>query len=147
MRHSTPKIRDLAGRLIALEEGWHKASGSKTPAAFHVCEKLRPYLATLAGKAGFRALLSRALAVASAEVLWLRAVQIEADGALGGWDDREAQMDPKEMTEGCVLLVAQLLALLVAFIGEDLTLQLVREAWPQLALNDLDNGDKNEKAN
>jgi predicted transglutaminase-like cysteine proteinase len=44
------------------------------------------------------------------------------------------------------LLLAQLLGLLVAFIGEDLTLRLVREVWPKLSLNDLDlgTGDKNE---
>ncbi len=147
MSRATPQMRDFAGRLIAYEKGGPKSSEDKTPVAFHVCEKLRPHLATLAGKAGFRALLSRALAVASAEVPWLRAVQVEADGALGGWDDSNAQGNPEEMEEGCVLLVAQLLGLLVAFIGEDLTLRLVREAWPKLALNDLDSEDKNEKEN
>jgi hypothetical protein len=41
-----------------------------------------------------------------------------------------------------------LLGLLVAFIGEDLTLRLVREVWPKLSLNNLDfgKGYKNEKA-
>ena len=37
-------------------------------AVFLVCEKLRPHLAMLMGNAGFRALLSRALALAKAEV-------------------------------------------------------------------------------
>jgi hypothetical protein len=34
-----------------------------------------------------------------------------------------------------VVLVAQLLGLLVTFIGEDLTLGLVREIWPKLSLD------------
>jgi len=36
-----------------------------------------------------------------------------------------------------VLLVAQLLGLLVAFIGENLTLRLMRDVWPKLSLEDL----------
>ena len=61
-----------------------------------------------------------------------------------GLEELQAQVDPEEMAEGSVVLVAQLLALLVAFIGENLTLQMVREVWPKLSLNDLDfdKGDK-----
>jgi hypothetical protein len=42
-----------------------------------------------------------------------------------------------------------LFGLLVAFIGEDLALRLVREAWPKLPLNNFDagQGGRNEKAN
>jgi hypothetical protein len=38
--------------------------------------------------------------------------------------------------------------LMAAFIGEILTLLLIREVWPKIPLNDLDfgNGDKYEKA-
>jgi hypothetical protein len=93
------------------------------------------------GKGGFRALFSRALALASADVLWLSAFHVNADGSLAGPDDFPSQADPEEMTEGGVVLVAQLLGLLVAFIGEDLTVRLVREAWPKMALNELDFGD------
>jgi circadian clock protein KaiC len=42
------------------------------------------------------------------------------------------------MFVGGVALLAQLLGLLVAFIGENLTLRLVREVWPKAPLNDLD---------
>jgi hypothetical protein len=34
-------------------------------------------------------------------------------------------------------MVAQLLGLLVAFIGDNLTLRLVRDVWPTLSLEDL----------
>ena len=42
------------------------------------------------------------------------------------------------------VLRAQLLGLLVAFIGQGLTVRLVREIWPQLSIEDLDsiNGGK-----
>jgi len=100
------------------------------------------------GNAGFHALLSRALALANAEVPWLRAVNVNAGGSFEGLDKLGAQVDPDEIFEGCVVLLAQLLGLLVAFIGEDLTLRLVREVWLKLSFNDLDfgKGYKNEKA-
>ena len=140
-------MRDFAERLIAYETRENKSSETKTPAACLVGEKLRPHLATLMGNVGFRALLSRALALANAEVPWLRAVHVKADGTFEGLDELGTQVDPDEIFEGCVVLLAQLLGLLVAFIGEDLTLRLGREVWPKLSLDNFDfgKGDKNEK--
>ena len=137
MSQTTSQTRDFAERLIAYETRGNKASGEKIPAAFSVCEKLRPHLATLMGNAGFRALLSRARVRAEADVPSLRAVQVNADGFLAGLDTPEAQADPEALAMGSVALVAQLLGLLVAFIGEKLTLRIVCDAWPLLALNDL----------
>src|SRR5674476_577850 len=147
MSRATPKMRDFAERLIAYETRGNKSSETKTPAAFLIDEKLRPHLATLMGKVGFRALLSRALVLTNAEVPWLRALHVNADGSLEGLDELDAQVDPKEIFEGRVVLLSQLLGLLVAFIGENLTLRLVREVWPKLSFNDLDfgKGYKNEK--
>ena len=131
-------MRDFADRLIAYETGGNNSSVTKTPAACLVSEKLRPHLATLMGNVGFRALLSRALALANAEAPWLRAVHVNADGSYEVLDELATQVDPDEIVEGCVVLLAQLLGLLVAFIGEDLTLRLVREVWPKLFLDNLD---------
>jgi len=130
-------MRNFAERLIAYEIGGNKSSGAKNPAAFSVCDKLRPPLATLMGNTGFRALVSRALARAKAEVPSLRAMQVKADGSLAGFDELEAQLDPEELDEDGIVLVAQLLELLVAFIGENLMLRIVCDVWPKLALNDL----------
>jgi hypothetical protein len=140
-------MRDFAERLIAYETRGNNASETKNPAAFLVGEKLRPQLATLMGSLGFRALLSRALALATAEVPWLRAVRVKADCSFEGLDEFGAQVDPDEVFEGRVVLLAQLLGLLITFIGEDLTLRLVREVWPKLSLNDLNfgKGDNHEK--
>jgi hypothetical protein len=140
-------MRDFAARLIAYETTKNRSSETKPSAAFLVDEKLRPHLATLMGNVGFRALLSRALMLTNAEVPWLRSVHVKADGSLEGLDELDAQVDPKEIFEGRVVLLAQLLGLLVAFIGEDLTLRLVREVWPKLSLNDLNfgKGDNDEK--
>jgi len=140
-------MRNLAKRLMAYETGGNKSSGTKTPVAFHCCEKLRPHLAALMGDGGFRALLSRALA--DAEVPWLRAVHVKADGSLGGLEELHVQLDLDEFFEGRIVLLTQLIGLLAAFIGENLTLRLVREVWPNVPLNDLDfdNGATNEETN
>jgi hypothetical protein len=146
MSRATPQMRSFAIHLMAYETLRNKSSEEKTAAAFRVTDKLRPHLATLMGIGGFRALLSRALALANAEVHWLRAVHVKADGALEGLEELHAQLDPAEFSEGRVVLLARLLGLLVAFIGPNLTLRLVGEIWPQISLDDMDfgGGEKNE---
>jgi len=145
MSRATPEIRDFAERLIAYEATENKSSETKTPAACRASEKLRPHLATLMGNVGFRALILRALALANPEVAWLRSVQVTADGSLEGFDEIETQVNPDEIFEGCVVLAAHLLGLLVVLIGEGLTLRLVREAWPKLSLNHLHFGKENKR--
>ena len=141
-------MRDFAERLIAYETRENLSSGTNPPSAFIICERLGPHLTTLMGTAGFRALLSRALALANEEIAWLGAVHVNADGSMEGLEQLHAHLDPHEFIEGRIVLVAQLLGLLVAFIGEDLTLSVVREVWPEFPVNDLnlDTGDRNEKA-
>src|ERR1035437_4205235 len=97
MSRATPQMRDFAECLIAYETRGNKSSETKTPAAFPVCEKLRPHLATLMGNTGVRSLLLRALTVTREEVDSLRAVQVKADGSLEAADALEVQADPKEI--------------------------------------------------
>jgi hypothetical protein len=143
MNRAKPQMRSFAKRLLAYETPRREAS---TMASFHAVDKLRTHLAALMGNGGFRALLSRALALAAAEVSWLRAVHIEADGALQGLEAVQARLEPAEFLEGKVVLLAQLLGLLVTFIGPSLTARLVSEIWPQVSLSDRDFGGDNEKA-
>ena len=140
-------MQNFAKRLI-LSEANGSRSEIKDATAFRAIDKLRPHLATLMGNAGFRALLSRALALATMEVPLLRAVQVLADGTLEGLDKLEAKVVQDEIFEGRVELLAQLLGLMVTFIGEALMLQVVREVWPKLSLNEFDygKGSKNEKS-
>jgi hypothetical protein len=147
MSRATPKMREFAARLIAHETRGNKSFETRAAAAFLAGEKLRPQLSTLVGIAGYRALLSRALALAGPEVPWLRAVHVKTDGSFDGLDELGAQVGPEKTVEGSVVVLAQLLGLLVAFIGENLTLGLAREVWPELPLNSLDSaeGENDEK--
>lgn len=137
-------MRSVALRLINYETLKNDASATGTAATFQMTERLRPHLATLMGNGGFRALLARALVLASAEVSWLRKVRVNADGTLEGLETPHAQLKPAEFRDGQVVLLAQLLRLLVAFIGPVMTLRLMGEIWPQLAADNVDfgNGDK-----
>lgn len=77
------------------------------------------------GAAGFRALISRALVLASAEVAWLSELHVNADGSFEGLNELEAQTNPAEISNAGIVLLARLLGLLVTFIGDELTLQLL----------------------
>ena len=143
MNRATPQMRSIAERLINHETPRSGSTATANPANFQVTDRLRPHLATLMGNGGFRALLARALVLASSEVSWLRAVRVSADGTLEGLETPDGGLNPAEFREGQVVLLAQLLGLLVAFIGPGLTLRLVSEIWPQLATDNVDfgNGD------
>ena len=120
-----PQTRDLAQRLLAHENAAGKTSEPTEFAAFGVCERLRQPLITLAGVAGFRSLLSRALTLARVEAPSLSAVQVAADGSLQGLNELRPQVDEDQAREAGIILITQLLVLLVRVIGEAMTLQLV----------------------
>jgi hypothetical protein len=120
----TPKTRELAQRLLSYEAVDVETSMADMQAVCRVCDKLRRPLATLAGAAGFRSLLARALALAKQESPALGAWEVKADGSLEGLDDEGAQ-------SGSVL-IAQLIGLMITFIGESLTLRLLHDVWLDL---------------
>ena len=132
---SLPESRHLAQRLLTYEAVAGENSEPAESAAFRVCVKLRRPLTTLAGVAGFRSLLSRALTLARAEVPSLGAVQVAADGSLKGLDELEPQIGKEQARDGGAILIAQLIALLLTFIGEGITLRLVQDVWPEAAFN------------
>ena len=129
MNSTTPAIRELARRLIALEapRDARRVEGGSEVA--RVCEKLRMPLAKFAGVAGYRSLISRAVAIAKIEDPSLEPVQVGLDGSLESFDEF-GQSD----AEAGVAVLVHLLGLLVTFIGETSTLGLVQDAWPDAPL-------------
>jgi hypothetical protein len=93
-------------------------------AVSRVCDKLRRPLTTLAGAAGFRSLLARALTLAKRESPVLGAWEVKSDGSLQGLNGEAAQ-------SGAVL-IAHLLGLMITFVGESLTLRLLHDVWLDL---------------
>jgi len=133
----SPTSRDLAKRLLARERQCGKPAalclhGETLPAAAGVCGKLRTVLVTFAGIAGFRSLLTRSLTLTAARAPELKGVTVNVDGSLSGLENVESSKKKSPVQEWEELLVAQLLDLLVTFVGEGLMQQLVRQAWPDL---------------
>jgi hypothetical protein len=129
---AVPGMRDLAHRLITYEAGAGKPSESMESSTLRVYEKLRQSLGEFVGVAGFQSLASRALTLARPEVPSLSAARVGADGSLLGMGEIETQvdMDKDRPSDGEIILIARLLGLLRIFLGEALTLSLLRNAWP-----------------
>jgi len=131
MRSPSPSTRDLARRLL---EASQAASGAAAAPPEQVIDGLRTSLSRFAGSEGFASLLRRALTLATAEVPALASVRIEADGRLQGLSQLDDEPGTSAKNEAVVTVAAHLLDLLITFIGESITLRLVREAWPDAAL-------------
>ena len=140
-----PQTRGMARRLLAYEAVTGETSVPTESASLRVYEKLRRPLCALAGVVDFRSLASRALTLARAEAPSLNAVQVGADGSLTGLDELGPQKGKDKSKEGGAILVAQLLGLLLTFVGEGLTLRLVQNVWPESTFDDRDSG-KGKKA-
>jgi len=120
-----PKTQELAQRLLAYEGAAGKTTEPAEFPAFRVCETLRRPVCALVGVAGFRPLLSRALALAQAEAPSLSAVEIAPDGSLQCSDELGLQIDQDQFREGAIILIAHLLGVLFLVIGEAVTSRLV----------------------
>jgi hypothetical protein len=121
-------VRDLSRRLLTIEAANGSAADLHSHEAIRVCEKLRISLTRLAGADGFAALLRRALILARTEADPLRSVTVKTDCTLDGFE----QLASADKTEAGAELTTHLLDLLVTFIGQPLTLRLVREVWPDV---------------
>lgn len=127
-------MRELSRRLLVASE---TTSDRSVHEAAVMSEKLRIPLTRFAGAEGFASLLRRALALASAEVPSLQSIKVGLDGRLEGFAELAA--DPGAAaagSEAAVAITSHLLGLLGTFIGEPLTLRLVREAWPDTSLDE-----------
>ena len=131
MMKPSPSIRKLAKQLMAAEAS--SRTDADEPAAVLVLEKLRETLTKFAGAEGFTAILRRSLALTRVDVPALKNAAVRADGRIGGIQDAAAwDRDGNAGTE----LTAQILWLLVTFVGEPIAIQLVREAWPDETIDE-----------
>jgi hypothetical protein len=140
-------MRDLAHRLFAYEVVAGKTSEPVEFATLRVYEKLRQSLSAFAGVAAFESLAFRALTQAKSEAPSLWAVQVAEGESLQGLGEFEPQIDmDKDLSgefpagDGGIVLIARLLGLLLIFLGEALTLSLLRNAWPGEVFDDRNSG-------
>lgn len=133
MNLATTQLRDLTDRLLA--NGAGASEDVRFATAVRFCRQLSNVLSKLTGTAGSLSLLSRALVLSRQEAPCLKSVQVMPDGQLEGFTESAPEDEQAEWDEAGIVLVAQLLGLLHAFIGERLTTHLVDESWPTTPLN------------
>jgi len=121
-------------------------------ATLRVYDKLRRCLVSFAGVASFQSIAVRALVLAQAEVPNLCAAQVTVEGALQGLGNVEGQTSMDKNLVGSqqtgedppgeagAILIACILGLLLTFLGEALTLSLLRNAWPAATFDDRNSG-------
>jgi hypothetical protein len=124
---SPKKTRDLARNLIARESDSSTTSLQTEPASVRVYERLRRQLGAPIGADGFHSLAARALALARSESPRLGAVQVMSNGGLRGLGELGSQTDPDDDGEAGIILIAQLLGLFLALLGEATTLRLIED--------------------
>ena len=138
MDSPSPSMRSLARRLLVIEAvGAARARGAdaRVHEAVRVCEKLRTSLTRFAGAEGFTSLLRRTLALARVEAPSLNRITVMPDCSMDGLEALVAD-DTDGGVEAVAVLTAHILGLLETFIGESLALRLVRDAWPDEALDE-----------
>lgn len=121
----TPTTRELARRLLVYEETETNPVLTDAHAVSRVCDKLRRSLTSMVGAAGFRSLMMRALTLAKQESQAFDSFKVRPDGSL--------EVLRCEAGQSGAVLIAQLIGLMITFIGETLTLRLLHDAWPDLS--------------
>jgi hypothetical protein len=144
----TPAQRDLALWLLEAEMGDAREPEALLDAAERVCQKLCRRLTRLITVIGYQALLARALHLAKGEFPLLDEVRAGAtdDACFDGLRAKTKGVDPVMLRAALTTVLASVIGLLTTFIGEDLTLRLVRDVWPDAPSVEMNLGQTEEAA-
>ena len=124
---------ETARRLLAHEgaaAGSTHTSVEAATTAARVYDKLHRHMAPLVGVAGVQLLFVRSAKLAQGEFPGLAEVSV-SDGSSQLRACLQAQ-DPAIAMESAAALFATFFALIITFIGERLTTQILRSAWPTI---------------
>jgi hypothetical protein len=125
-------LRQVAQNVLAHHAGPDASVEALAAAVHRAYADLGRVTAPLIGEAGVDALIGRALHLTQREYPWLAHTRepADAEGPLAQVVSRLGRQDSAAATEAAGALVATFAGLLVTFIGEPLTLRLLRKAWP-----------------
>ena len=128
MKKLDPAQLEMARRLLAHEGAAGSAAARATTAASRVYDRLHAHMAPLMGDAGVHLLFGRSARLAQGEFARFAEVSIP-EGSTKLRERLQAQ-DPAVATESAAALFGNFFTLSIAFIGERLTTQVLRNAWP-----------------
>jgi hypothetical protein len=133
MAPSSPKLVELARRIVEQEAGGSQDPAVSAAAVETACRRLKGHLVDLLGSGGVSALLRRALHLAQREQPLLARVAVSGDSAacFTSLTESLAASTNEEATAAAATLLTHLLDLLVMLLGEDLGMKPIRKLWPQ----------------
>jgi hypothetical protein len=126
--HASGELREVVKRIVDSEISNSRLT---SPVTFSSIEILSQYLSVPIGSGSFESLLARALMRSTAEVPWLGALRVGAEGQLVGLSAARERYSAAEISEAEGVLLTHFLQLLVSFIGPTLVLKFCRQMWPQ----------------
>ena len=143
MDGATKSTRDLAILLLdfELEEG--EGLTELTHAVESAFKKLCLHLSRRMGSSGYRALLTRSLALAAADTPWVGAIHAAGDGTMEGFADAAQSQTLSDSLEGSIAMIANFIGLLDTFVGRDLSMRLLSDVWPAAIPFDQDSAKDN----
>jgi hypothetical protein len=129
----SPKLVDLARRILEQEAGESSAAAASAAAVETVCQRLKDHLVDLLGSGGISALLRRALHLSHRDSPLLAGVSAsgEPDVCFIGLAESLAASTDAEAAAAAAAVVAHVLDLLVTLLGEELGMKPIRKLWPQ----------------
>ena len=136
MTTATPSQHAVAQWLLTAEGVDAERRLAAPAAAERVFGKLSQRLAQLITLVGSDALLARAVHLSRAEFPFLDGAQTtpSADGLTLRLRESAEGVESSQAAEAFEAVLAILIALLISFVGEDLTLRVLREVWPELPM-------------
>jgi hypothetical protein len=124
----SPAQLEIAKRLLA-HEGAAGSADECASAAGRVYDKLQAHLSPLLGAAGVEALFVRSVKLTHREFSFLEVALHEGSTKLR---ERLRAQDAAVAAESAAALFGTFFALVTSFIGERLTTQALRHAWPTI---------------
>jgi len=127
---SSPQLRRFVRRTLVEATGAKAIDRPQLASAFNtLCERLRRRLQPLFGTSAVTALFARALHVATAEFPWLADVIGKHGDGCSANIITGPEVEMASLEDGLAAVLAHNIGLLNMFVGDDLVLPLVQEAW------------------
>ncbi len=123
------KAQIARAKRLLVQEGAAGSADECAKAAGQVYDKLHAHLAPLVGSAGVQALLARSVKLTHDEFSFLEVAVLEGSPKLR---ERLKAQDPVVAMESAATFFGTFFTLITTFIGERLTTEALRHAWPMI---------------
>jgi hypothetical protein len=134
MAQPSPKLVELALRIIEEEAGGSSDPPASAAAVEAACRRLTDHLVDLLGSGGVTAMLRRALHLAQREQPRLAGVAVSGERSpwFSGLVESLAASTEEEAAAAAASVLTHMLDLLVVLLGEELGMKPILKLWPQV---------------